>query len=145
MPDLNPALTTDQLSSWIETCALWWEEGSAYNFAIVDPSDDKYFGGCGLTHINQRHSFANLAYWVRSSATGRGAATSATRLLARFAFEEVGLQRVEIVVAVGNEASARVAEKAGALLEGTLRNRIRLHDKMYDAFMYSLVPGAKGL
>ncbi len=67
-------------------------------------------------------------------------ATRAVRLLARFGFEELGLGRIEIVAAVGNKASQRVAEKAGAHREGVLRRRLCLHDEYHDAVMYSLIP-----
>jgi ribosomal-protein-serine acetyltransferase len=93
------------------------------------------------TLCNHGHRYANLFYWVRSSRLRQGVASAAVRLLARYAFETVGLQRVEIVVAVGNAASARVAEKVGAVREGILRNRIFLHGSSYDAFSYSLIPG----
>ena len=48
------------------------------------------------------------------------------------------LLRAEIVVAVGNHASLRVAQKAGAKREGILRDRLIVRDKIYDAVMHSL-------
>ena len=45
-----------------------------------------------------------------------------------------------LVIAVENEASVRAADKAGALREGILRNRIYVHDVVHDAYIYSLVP-----
>ena len=47
--------------------------------------------------------------------------------------------RLEIVCALGSEASQRVAEKAGAVREGVLRDRLVLHDRPCDAVMYSLI------
>ena len=64
---------------------------------------------------------------------------------ARFAFEHLGLIRVEIVIAVGNQASLRVAEKLGAHDEGILLNRIVVGKSIYDAHMYSLIPSDFGL
>jgi RimJ/RimL family protein N-acetyltransferase len=117
-----------------------WAEGTRYDFAIIDATDGTLLGGCGLSNISRTHRLANLFYWVRSSCTGRGAATAAARLLARFGFEHAGLLRVEIVVAVGNGASLHVAEKSGAQHEGLLRNRLQMHGKQYDAHMFSLIP-----
>jgi RimJ/RimL family protein N-acetyltransferase len=51
----------------------------------------------------------------------------------------LGLERVEILTAVENEASRRVAERAGATLEGTVRHRFLLHGVYHDAHLYSLV------
>jgi ribosomal-protein-serine acetyltransferase len=140
LPDLAGDLTLSDLQAWIEAGAAHWADGTAYNFAIVDAADDSLLGGCGLTVINRRHMFANMYYWVRSSRTGQGAASGAVRQLARFGFETVGLQRVEIVVATGNTASLRAAEKAGAVREGLLRNRLRARGRAQDAYMFSLVP-----
>lgn len=60
-------------------------------------------------------------------------------MLADWVFDNTELQRLEIVVAVGNATSQRVAEKAGALREGVLRARLRIHGAFHDAVMYSLV------
>jgi RimJ/RimL family protein N-acetyltransferase len=49
--------------------------------------------------------------------------------------------RVEIVAAVGNLASQRVAEKVGAIREGCARNRCRAAGVQHDAFVYSVIPG----
>ena len=70
---------------------------------------------------------------------GRGVAPRAVCQLADFAFRETALIRLEIVIAVGNERSERVAAKVGARREGLLRSRLILHDEVYDAAMYSLV------
>ena len=96
---------------------------------------------CGLNRIDHENRRANLGYWIRTSRTGSGIATAVTRLLARWAFQELKLNRIEIVVATGNQSSQRVAEKAGARREGTLRNRIKVREDLHDAIMYSLVPG----
>ncbi len=118
-----------------------WEQGESYQFAIVDARDGSLLGGCGLNHINSFYRFANLGYWVRTSRTGQGVASRAARLVARFGFEQLGLARAEIVVAVGNLPSLRAAQKAGATREGILRSRLILGDNsMGDAVMHSLIP-----
>jgi ribosomal-protein-serine acetyltransferase len=60
--------------------------------------------------------------------------------LARFAFEELELGWVEIVVAENNLPSIAVAAKAGALQEGLARNRLKVHGKFTDAYVFSIVP-----
>jgi RimJ/RimL family protein N-acetyltransferase len=112
-----------------------------YSFVIIDQASGRFLGGVGLNFINRVHQFANLGYWVRTSAAGRGVATRATRLAARFGFAELGLNRIEIVAAVDNIASQRVAERAGAVREGILRRRLLINGESHDAVMYSLVAG----
>lgn len=98
-------------------------------------------GGCGLNRVDNVNKRANLGYWVRTGRTSQGAATTATLLLARWGLKEIGLNRIEILVATGNNPSLRVAEKVGARREGVLRKRIVVGDKVYDAVMFSLVRG----
>ena len=113
--------------------------GEWYSFAVFKEDGGRFLGGVGINFINRVHQMGNLGYWVRTSAAGSGIATKATRLVARFAFEQLGLQRIEIVAAVGNIASQRVAEKAGAIREGVLRKRLLIRGESQDAVMFSLV------
>jgi len=111
-----------------------------YSFGIFDRGNgERFLGGVGLNFINRVHQFGNLGYWVRTSATGKGVASRASRLVARFAFEELGLHRIEIVAAVPNIASQRVAEKIGAVREAVLRKRLLIGGESQDAVMFSLV------
>lgn len=111
-----------------------------YSFGIFDRNDGgRFLGGVGLNFINRVHQFGNLGYWVRTSAAGKGVASKASRLVARFGFEELGLQRIEILAAVSNIASQRVAKNVGAVREGILRKRLLIHGESYDAVMFSLV------
>lgn len=120
--------------------ALAWINGEydsdEQSFVIL--ADGVIVGNCGLNRFDEGNRFANLGYWVRTDATGRGYATAATRLLARYGIEELGLARVEIFMSVENEASRRVAEKAGAWYEGTMRRRLLLHGRQHDAHLYSI-------
>jgi ribosomal-protein-serine acetyltransferase len=110
-----------------------------HSFGIFELDGGRFLGGVGINFINRVHQMSNLGYWVRTSAAGRGIATKATRRVARFAFEELGLQRIEIVAAVGNIPSQRVAEKVGAVREGVLRKRLWINGESQDAMMFSLI------
>jgi ribosomal-protein-serine acetyltransferase len=98
-------------------------------------------GGCGLNLFNPYNNSANLGYWLRSDRTGRGWATRATRLLARHGLTAADLERIEIFMSVENEASRRVAERAGATFEGTLRHRLLLHGRYHDTHVFSFIRG----
>ena len=100
--------------AWIDACVAAWQHEESYPFFIFDRRDRQLLGGCGLNEIDRMRLRANLGYWVRSSRMGHGVATSAARIVARFGLETLCLQRLEIVAAVGNNASQRVAEKLGA-------------------------------
>ena len=140
LPWCHPGYRIEDSREWVERCAVRWDEGEAYNFAICDAQNGTYLGGCGLNDIDRANGNANLGYWVRSSRTGQGVATAATQLLTRFGFSKLALNRVEIIAATGNRASQRVAEKAGAAREGVLRNRLVIGEAVHDAVVFSLVP-----
>jgi len=123
-----------------EHAAWWeqaWESGSARYFGIW--SGDRYLGSTGLSEISLEHRTAGLGYWVRTSETGRGVATAAALAVVEAGFEELGLQRIELMAAVDNTASRRVADKVGAELEGILRKRQVLAGIAVDCALYSVV------
>lgn len=130
-----------EAAEWIRSRAPLAAQGREYTFAIVG-ADGRFLGGCGINQINRLHRFGNLGYWVRTSATRRGVATEAVRQVADFAWANTDLVRLEIVCAVGNDASQRVADRAGAVREGVSRHRLLLHGQPVDAVMHSLVRGA---
>ena len=94
-------------------------------------------GVCGLNGLNRANNLTNLGYWIRTNWTRRGIATAAVQMVARFALQKLAFGRVEIVAALGNLASQRVAEKAGATREGVLRCRTVVREHVYDAVMFS--------
>jgi ribosomal-protein-serine acetyltransferase len=136
----HPDYSIEETGTWIESQPDKWEEGAEYNFAISYDTGLAYLGGCGLNVIDRDCGIANLGYWVRTSQTSKGIATAATLLLAQFAFRELKLSRVEFTIAVDNQASLRVADKAGASREGILRNRVVKNHTPSDAVMFSLIP-----
>jgi len=140
MPWCHPEYSRDESVAWVRSRQGAWERDEEYGFVIEDCKTGRFLGSCGLNQIDRLRLRANLGYWVRTSETGRGVATTATRLLARFGFDELGLQRIEIVAAVDNSGSQRVAAKAGATRECVARNRLRMHDRQVDAVCFSLIP-----
>ena len=140
LPWCHQNYSIDDSREFIGSRELASQGSEWYSFGIFEKHDGAFLGGVGINFINRVHQMANLGYWVRTSATGRGIATMATRLAARFGFEELGLQRIEIVAATGNVPSQRVAEKAGATREGVLRKRLLIRDESLDAVLFSLVP-----
>ena len=140
MPWCHHDYSIGESRMWVELRTEAWDEGVSYDFTIVDIVSGLFLGGCGLNRIDRENGNANLGYWVRTSCTRRGAATTATRLLARFGFRELDLNRIEIIAAAGNRTSQRVAEKAGARREGVMRNRLLILDEVHDAVVFSLIP-----
>lgn len=152
LPELSPWMSwaTERYSlniarDFIAITRAEWSRGSMYNFAIINSETNEFLGGCGLSHFHPVYKFCNLGYWVRTPRRGQGIACRAAKLAARFAFERANAIRAEIVIAAGNTASKRVAEKINAHYEGILLNRMTVRDQIYDAHMFSLLPSDFGL
>jgi RimJ/RimL family protein N-acetyltransferase len=107
-------------------------------FAVVDAESGRLLGGIGM-HWSE--DVAEIGYWARADARGRGVTTRALVLAAGLAFEQ-GAARVQLRADVENLPSRRVAEKAGFSAEGVLRSahwNPRL-GRRQDWVMYSLLP-----
>lgn len=116
-----------------------WQRGMEFGYAIFDAKTEKFLGGVGLNQPNEEHNFYNLGYWVRVSSQKRGVASRATHLLAKAAFEDLPVNRIEILAAVENIPSQKAAEKAGAQREGVLRKRLSIGGRIHDAVIFSFV------
>jgi RimJ/RimL family protein N-acetyltransferase len=135
----HPGYRIEETTAFIMSREEAWKNDTDYGFGVFEVGTGKFLGGTGLNFINRVHNCANLGYWVRSSCTGRGIASAAARLAARYGLEELGFQRIEILAATGNLPSQRAAEKAGALREAVLRKRLLVKGQPQDAVLYSLV------
>ena len=152
LPELQPwmswahaAYSQQEAHDFIRITRARWEERSLFAFAITDAHTRSVLGGCSLSHKHPVYHFCNVGYWVRSSQHGKGLAGRAAKLAVRYGFEHEGIIRAEIVVAVGNTKSLRVAERVGAHYEGILLNRMVVGRSIYDAHMFSLIPQDLGL
>ncbi len=114
--------------------------GDAHPFVIV-ATDDSIVGSTGLNKIDEANRTANLGYWVRSDRTGHGIATAVVRLVARYGIEVCEYERLEIMMSTRNEASRRVAARAGATYEGVRRGALHLHEQQHDTHVFSFVTG----
>jgi ribosomal-protein-serine acetyltransferase len=138
MPWFSRGMTLESFASFATWARDAWDRGEHYELSIL-ARDGTFLGSAGLT-VDAKTMSANLQYWVRTSATGRGVASQATRLISRWAIETLGLQRVEIFISEHNVASQATARKSGAHFEGVLRNKIRWQERAYDAHIFSFVP-----
>lgn len=135
-----PELSVEELEAATRQLLELWEKDEFYTFNILDAFTKQVLGFVFLNHVSRQYQMANLGYSIRTSRVGEGIATEAAKLVARYGFEQLGLQRIEIIARKENVASLRVAEKLGSVREGLLRNRIQLHGSPCDVYMHSLIP-----
>jgi RimJ/RimL family protein N-acetyltransferase len=110
-----------------------------YQFAI---EEDGRLAGSIAVRVDEESASGDVGYWCAPAARGRGVVTRALRRLCRFAFDELGLQRIELIADPDNTASLRVAEKAGFRREAVLRSHMLHPDgRRRDSVLLSLLPG----
>lgn len=102
-----------------------WGSGVPRDFpvVIIHKESKKMIGASGFNDRSKPEvPLFEIGYWIETAFTGQGLAAEMVQALTRFAFESFKAARVQIVTQVGNEASRRVAEKCGFILEATLKH-----------------------
>jgi RimJ/RimL family protein N-acetyltransferase len=115
------------------------EEATGARLAVERSSDGRFIGWCSLHRWNPDFRSAALGYCYDDAAWGHGYATEAARGLLRWAFDTLDLNRVQAEVDTRNVASARVLEKLGFVLEGTLREDCIVNGEVSDSWVYGLI------
>ncbi len=128
--------------TFIAFAAEGWATRREATFAIADRADGGLAGTISLRPVD--FGRAAVGYWLAPEARGRGHATRAVGLVAAWAFDDPLLERLELMTLIGNDASGRVAVRAGFTHEGALRSYLRFRDRMVDVEMYSLLRGEVG-
>ncbi|MFF9062126.1 GNAT family N-acetyltransferase [Streptomyces sp. NPDC014882] len=130
-----------EVTGWIEEWLAEWTGERTAQWAVVDAATDALRGRVALRGIELGDGVAEVAYWTTAAARGRRVAARATSALSRWALDEVGFHRLELLHATANEASCRVAARAGFLLEGTKRSAGLHQDGWHDMHLHARVRG----
>jgi RimJ/RimL family protein N-acetyltransferase len=115
-----------------------WTEGGGL-FAVEPLEGGPLVGSIGL--FPPSDGVAEAGYWTAPGHRGRGLTGEALRVLADWALDEVGVHRVELLVDPANIGSRRVAESAGFVAEGTIRQRFLHRGRPSDVVLYARLAG----
>jgi RimJ/RimL family protein N-acetyltransferase len=124
-----------------------WLTGQRADFTIRETATDAYAGDIGLYYQQPQTQQAMIGYDVVPAFRRRGFATRASRLVAAWAFDHVGVARLVAGTEPGNIGSQRVLEAAGFVREGIERSRLpavdggRLDNVAYALLRGQLTPG----
>lgn len=140
MPWCTASFSKHDALEWFEQCRTSVNSKTGYEFGVFSRESGELLVGAGLNSINHQNLFCNLGYWVRQSAQRRRVALRTVQAMVPYAFNTLGMQRVEIVIAAGNTVSEAVARKYGAQFECNARNRLQLHGVPISAAIFSVVP-----
>jgi RimJ/RimL family protein N-acetyltransferase len=132
--------TADDARAWIaHGDAGWRGEHEHTPLAVVNAATGAVLGSIGVSW--RPDETAEVGYWVAPEARGRGVATRATRLVARWVLADHDFERLQLQADPLNVASCRVAEHAGFTLEGTKRSVrwSRSRERRIDLNQYALL------
>ena len=152
VPALVAACNDAEITRWIPVIPSPYTDADAiafvrgevpgapeHSFAVT--VDGAVVGAIGIG-VNSMRYRGRIGYWIAAPARGHGVCTRALRRLSRWALEDLGLQRLDLITDPDNRASQRVAEKVGFRREGVLRAHLRHpNGSIRDSVMFSLLPG----
>lgn len=125
------------------------ENRSSYPFAMFDKRENRYVGCTRYANISDRDKRLEIGWtWIDPLLQGSGINKHNKFLMLQFAFEQLGLNRVELKTAGTNLKSQRAMEKIGALREGVLRkhsinDKGEIRDTVYYSFISDEWPSIK--
>ena len=114
-----------------------WQLGTGYGFGIF--VDGVFAGEINLGSI-QRGPFQNayVGYWIDQRHAGKGYMPEAVVALARFAFDDLHLHRLQISIIPRNTASRRVVEKLDLRMEGIAERYLQINGAWEDHCRYAI-------
>ncbi|HUC37558.1 MAG TPA: GNAT family protein [Acidimicrobiales bacterium] len=141
-----PPMPEDR-SSFAARCAARDRErqlGTGYGFGIFVGS--RLAGEVTLSSV-QRGPFQNafIGYWVDRALAGNSLAPESVVVVLRFAFEELGLHRLEIAIVPRNRSSRRVVEKLALREEGVALRYLEIDGRWEDHVRYAITTEEWGL
>ena len=127
--------------TWFNSALQEPQKGIGAPFAIVDRNSDAILGSTSLYEIHLRHKRCELGRsWLVPSARRTGVNTKAKLLLLTHAFEEMGMQRVQMKASAANRISRSAIESLGATFEGVMRNfSVLPGERRTDTALYSVI------
>ena len=117
-------------------------QGVTYSFLIFRAADDALLGGITLSNLRRGVAqTATLGYWIGAAHARQGYVTEALGAVLEFAFQRLGLHRVEAACLPNNEASRRLLLKCGFQEEGYAREYLRIDGSWQDHQLFAILRG----
>jgi len=127
----------------IEDQGKWYENISAlkdtYDFAI-ETLNGVYLGSCGINSVDWKNSKVEVGMFIGDKPYwGRGYGTDTMKILLKFIFEQMNINRVGLSVFSYNERAIASYKKCGFIEEGIVREVIFCNGKYHDEVIMSVL------
>jgi len=129
--------TIENYEDYLTKCANDRNEGKEWSYNIF--KDNRIIGRIDLHQIDQTNQNAAIGYWLAKKEVGNGIITKAAKRLIDYAFNDLHLNRIEILTATHNIKSTAIALRLGFQHEGVLREMEKHNDIFYDLNIFSML------
>lgn len=117
----------------------WVDRDDRIDMAVIEKATAEYAGEITLNELDPDNLSCNLRVALGTRYTGLGLGTEAIRLMLSYAFDTMGVHRVELDVYAFNPRARRVYEKIGFVYEGTKRQALRWRGEWVDALVMAML------
>lgn len=136
-PGIPYLYTFEDEQKWFDSLSATNDE---YSFAIETLEDNKYIGGCGINKINWKNSVAEVGIFIGDKDKwGKGYGTDAMRILIKFIFEQMNINKIKLNVFSFNQRAIKSYEKCGFKIEGVLRQEVFRDGQYYDDIVMGIL------
>jgi ribosomal-protein-serine acetyltransferase len=140
LPWAHMDYTRDDATAFVRESMQAWKDNKAFDYAIRSRDDPGvHLGNISIWQTSRSGRIGEVGYWIRSDMVGAGYGTEATRAILGVGYENMGLHKIVLRIAVGNRNSEKIAEKLGFTLEGLLREELLIRGNWIDHTLYSML------
>jgi len=133
-----PENLTDAMNEIYYCRNLYYQKNGIY-WSLTRKSDDQMIGALGL-YINNHHNRAEICYDLSQEYWRQGIMNRTIRKVMTFAFNEIGLSRIEAVTLKENIPSISILTKLGYVHEGTLNNYRQFNGTAHNVELFAITP-----
>lgn len=137
LDEADIVLTADDARHWLEKASAQAVSGRGIFGGLFE--EDQLIGTAGFHHLDREDGTVEIGYWLGEASVGKGIMTDAVKALIRYAFDELRLNKVEIVCPELNDRSRAIPERLGFTLEGVRREAMMLRSWPHDLCHYGLL------
>jgi RimJ/RimL family protein N-acetyltransferase len=112
---------------------------NAAEFSVIELASGRLAGEAVLWSIDTHHRNAHVGLSVLPAFRGQGLGTDVVRVLCRYGFETLGLQRLQVDTLADNVGMLGAAERAGFVREGRLRSSAWANGEFVDLVLLGLL------
>ena len=138
---LQPANGLDNMKSYIDKALKDRLDNKSYPFLVFDKRTNKYAGSTRFYDYQEQYSTIQLGYtWYGKAFQGSGLNKNCKHLMLSFAFNTLGIERVEFRADNNNKRSISAMKSLGCIVEGVLRqNCAAPNGKRRDSIVLSIL------